>query len=190
MSVFMKQVLLICGFAALAIIAVIMISYAECPPPCCTRHVCSDDTVSGGEKWGNELMRWTYPLWDDDPCDDTEECNGRCYEIAYKRQDGELTPVKRICGGISFRENGTIIYHDPAQYFNPYAVATEHFPRVGDYYDYYIRCCALDECGDYTEDYIEFKGGRFCCLENEGCESRCYPYAHYRFTEEQIPKCD
>ena len=170
-----KKVLLIAAWSILALLGVILISYGEE----CKRHICSDDTVSGGEVWGNEMMKWTYPRWDDDPCDNTEECLSRCYEIGFKRNDDILTIAWKSCGFITTKLDGTLIYHDPKQYFNPYQVPTEYFPRVGDYYDYYVRVWEGEEISEWTADYVEYRGGRWVCFDGSGpCRVQCFPYQH------------
>lgn len=135
----------------------------------CQRHECSDD-VDG--VYGNELMRWdsVSALAACDGCDPSENC----YEVGWFEGETVTQIIKRICGSVILNEDDEEVYRPPNTCFNPYAVEEEFFLHYNIVYYYKVRACVGDTCGEWSEDYVEFKGGDYVCFKDCNGQAVCY----------------
>jgi hypothetical protein len=171
----------------------------------CMEHECSNDFTRNRSQeaiYGDELLVWEpNPAWAWRECDPSpavpcvRKANLRCYELALYP---ELSIVARRCESATWVEEiEGWVYLPPPTAATPYGTEPNLFPHYGAVYDYIVRACEGDSCGEWSQNTetsatisVEFIGGEYACFGSDSgkrCEAACYPGAPKRFPP--IPDC-
>lgn len=157
----------------------------------CRRHDCSNDAVPNGSNaepiLGDERMVWDGPpewAWrscpppeEFGPCAPPDEL--RCYEIATWP---DLEIQARNCESTTWT-GSQWSYFPPTPFFDPYRSGPFKFPRLGETLRFVVRACEGPTCGEWgpragdgSQDWVEFVGAEYVCVEmrdGERCERPC-----------------